>query len=52
MFMTTSEISVESIQSQIAHAIGTVNTRTSEEHLELLADLLAVAFDAVRVEES
>lgn len=50
--MTTTKISVESIQSQIAHAIGTVNTRTPEEHLELLADLLAVAFDAVRVEES
>ncbi len=50
--MTTTKISVESIQSQIAHAIGTVNTRTREEHLELLADLLGVAFDAVRVEES
>jgi len=51
MFMTTSQLSLDSIQSQMAHAIGTVNTRTREEHLELLAELLAVAFDAVRVED-
>lgn len=51
MFMTTSRVSIESIQSQIAHAIGTVNTRTREEHLTLLAELLAEAFDAVLVDE-
>lgn len=50
MFMTISQVSIESIQSQIAHAIGTANTRTREEHLDLLADLLAAAFNAVRVE--
>lgn len=52
MFMTTTQVTMESIQSQIAHAIGTANTRTSEEHLELLADLLAEAFNAVRVDEN
>jgi hypothetical protein len=52
MFMSTSQVTIESIQSQIAHAIGTIKTRTREEHLELLADLLAEAFNAVRVEET
>lgn len=42
---------MEAIQSQIAHATGTADTRTREEHLELLADLLSEAFNAVRVEE-
>lgn len=52
MFMTTTEVSIESIQSQIAHAIGTATTRTREEHLELLASLLAEAFNAVLVEDT
>lgn len=51
MFMTTTPVTMESIQSQIAHAIGTSNTRTREEHLELLATLLAEAFNAARVED-
>lgn len=49
--MPTSQVSLESIQSQIAHAVGTADTRTREDHLELLADLLSEAFNAVRVEE-
>jgi len=51
MFMTTTPVTMESIQSQIAHAIGTVETRTRKEHLDLLADLLAKAFDAVLVDD-
>ena len=52
MGMNTSQISLQSIQSQIAHAIGTASTRSREEQLELLADLLAAAFDANRVDEA
>ena len=51
MFMTTTQVSIESIQSQVAPAIGTATTRTREEHLEILASLLAEAFNAVRVED-
>lgn len=51
MLMTTSQISLEAIQSQIAHAVETAETRSPEEQLELLADLLAEALNASRVEQ-
>lgn len=50
MSMTTSQISLEAIQSQIAQAVESAETRTREEQLELLADLLAEAFNASRVD--
>lgn len=49
MLMNTSRISLETIQSRIAHAMETAGTRTPEEQLDLLADLLAEAFNAREV---